>query len=135
MGELNVAMSLLTVLPVMFRPPGTALPIQLAGRFQADVVGALDHVWLAAKTVTGLRTANKMAHTVRDVFVSRVNACVGVKCVFMGFQSCGIRRSTAIRWLNVKRRIIGSRDHPARESAICKSPEWVNRGRVEGLNR
>src|ERR1051326_67063 len=47
-GVLNVATSLLTVLPVMLSPPGTALPTQLFMLVQVASTGALLQIWLAA---------------------------------------------------------------------------------------
>jgi hypothetical protein len=48
MGVLKVAVSLLTELPVIFSPPGTARPTQLFALFQALSAGAFVQVWLAA---------------------------------------------------------------------------------------
>src|SRR4051812_31614743 len=51
MGALNVVTSLLTVLPVRLRPPGSALPTQLFMFVQVASTGALVHIWLAAFAV------------------------------------------------------------------------------------
>src|SRR5437016_5888403 len=59
-GLLNVAISLLSVVPVRLMPPGTALATQLLVLAQAESAGAFVQVWLAAKACHAVakRTSN-----------------------------------------------------------------------------
>src|SRR6266705_5194571 len=99
-GELIVATSLFTVLPVMLIPPGTALATQLFILVQVASTGALVQVWLAAEA-RSVAAASRPSADKRGRR-TRVRDGREQKEVFMVVRSrgwrCGRTTSTSCRW-------------------------------------
>src|ERR1043166_7327783 len=89
-GELNVATSLLTELPVRLRPPGMALLIQLLVLSQVASTGALVHVWPAAKIVFALKERSRSVVEVTAVREEFLN--------IVGIGECGLFMIRGFEW-------------------------------------